>query len=133
MRKNPETRLPTPTPTKGGEGTGVRYDLRLYVFADGHGNITGRDADGPFNLPVDAGDDALEHLAKIWRKGRQAAARGETRRLRAPRSKPDPASTSVGDRNACFRLPADVRFPERSRRTDRPWWSRQWYVSLAER
>jgi hypothetical protein len=82
MPKNPETRVPKPTPTKGGEGTSVRYDLRLYVYEDGHGNITGKDEDGPFNMPVDAGDDALIYLAQIWRKGRQAAGRGATRRRR---------------------------------------------------
>ena len=64
MPKNPETRVPEPAATRGGEGTSVRYDLRIYVYSDGHGNLTGKDSKGPFNLPVDAGDDAMI----IWRR-----------------------------------------------------------------
>jgi hypothetical protein len=83
MPKHPETRLPKPAPTRGGAGTGVRYEMRLYIYEDGHGNINGRDSDGNFNVPVDSGDEAAEMLAKIWRRGRLAARRHATTRRRA--------------------------------------------------
>lgn len=86
MPKNPTTRFPKPKATRGGEGSSVRYDLRVYVYSDGHGNITGRDEEGEFNLPVDGGDEAMAQLAKIWRSGRQAAARAATKRRRTSAS-----------------------------------------------
>lgn len=67
----PQNRVPLPNLT----GAGARFDLKLYIYPDGHGNITGKDVNGNFNIAVEAGDRAAERLAEIWRRGRQAAAK----------------------------------------------------------
>lgn len=43
---------------------GVRVDLTMYVYPDGHGNLGGRDGT---NQPVNDAEQAIEVFAKLWR------------------------------------------------------------------
>lgn len=51
---------------------GVRYDLAVYIYPDGHGNIT---AKGGQNIPVADAAEAMTVLASLWREGRNRARR----------------------------------------------------------
>lgn len=50
---------------------GVRYDLVIYVYPDGHGNITSP-ALG-INVPVASLDEAATVLTKLWEEGQAKA------------------------------------------------------------
>ena len=60
-----------PKVTKDGKGTGVRLDMHVYVYPDGHGNLHS----GGTNHPVDSSEQAIEVLARTWKSLRLAAKR----------------------------------------------------------
>lgn len=51
---------------------GLRLDLRLYVYADGHGNLLAND-DADLNQPVNDIEEAVEAFRELWNRGASAA------------------------------------------------------------
>jgi hypothetical protein len=50
---------------------GLRLDLRLYIYPDGHGNLFTLTEDGGEhgNQPVNNLDEAENALRRVWRRG----------------------------------------------------------------
>lgn len=57
---------------------GARLDLRLYVYPDGHGNITIQQKGG-LNQPVNSFDEARRIFEDLWRKASSAKQADESR------------------------------------------------------
>ncbi len=50
-------------------GKGIRFDLRFYVYPDGHGNIQHRESTGAVkqdNQPANDIEEAVEILRAMW-------------------------------------------------------------------
>lgn len=53
---------------------GVRLDLRLYIYPDGHGNLVFAGPDG--NQPVNDLAEAITVLSDLWQRGQAAHPKG---------------------------------------------------------
>lgn len=65
---------------------GVRLDLRLYIYPDGHGNIHYTDPMNKEdrNQPVKGLDEALEALRSVWERAQEQGALARTQTSQQP-------------------------------------------------
>lgn len=52
---------------------GIRYELRMYVYPDGRGNIEGKGLD----FPVNDAEEATTAFASLWRRARLEGAKNQ--------------------------------------------------------